>query len=62
MRIAIVKSSELDLASCISPHRFTNTCEYCTNVQGCKLPEGKRGRIRIVQKKIEKYTLKLQEL
>lgn len=59
MEHTIVKSSEL--GDCWSPGRHLDHCEKCKRVGRCKLPEAKKGRLRLAQAKVRQKTIELQD-
>jgi len=53
MKYAIVSSKDLGL-DCWSPRRFTNSCKDCDRIMKCKLPEGLKGQLTVLEHKIMK--------
>lgn len=56
MKTAIIKASQLGL-DCWSPNRFVGSCDTCSRVMRCKLPEAREGRVKLLNKRIEKARL-----
>jgi hypothetical protein len=53
MKTAIVSSNYPNFLACMSAKRFVDSCETCSLVMKCKLPESVSGRIRIKKEKVE---------
>ena len=63
MKTKIISSKDLDI-NCWSALRYLDSCEDCNRVQQCDLPEGKKGRITILNNKIaeaEKEIIRLKK-
>ena len=52
MKHKIISSKDLDIR-CWSPMRYLDSCEDCQRVERCNLPEGNKGRIKILDNRIK---------
>lgn len=60
MRSTTIDSREL--SDCWSAHRYCEGCHLCKRVQRCPLPEANKGRIRVLDDRIEGTTKHLEKL
>ena len=58
MKHKIISSSDLDI-NCWSADRYLDCCENCQRVTQCDLPEGNKGRIKIIDNKITEAKKKI---
>lgn len=60
MKHRVINSKDLDL-KCMSALRYLDECDNCDKVQRCELPEGKKGQIKLLSKKILETKEKLRD-